>query len=87
MNPSILAGSIIHEECIDITTGFVKAPSFAYPEITNCVAYMVNIYVDPRTHKQYLSYIYAYKNDKTINLLLNLLRNIKVENMDDLKNS
>lgn len=48
---------------------------------------MLSIYTDPKTHKQYLSYIYVYKNTETINSLLDFLKSLKVENMDDLKNS
>lgn len=86
-NPNIFGKTVIHEEHKDIIKWFTQTPNFSYPEIINCIGYMLNIYTDPKTHKQYLSYIYVFKNTETINSLLDFLKSLKVENMDDLKNS
>jgi hypothetical protein len=87
IDPYILSRTIIHWDDIDIITWHIQSPNFRYPEITSCVGYMVNIYVDQETHKQYLSHIYVYNGTEAINSLLSLLKDLKVENMDDLRNS
>lgn len=87
IDPYILSRTIIHTNNIDVITRHIPTPSGMIREVTSCVGYMVNIYVDARTNNVYLSNIYVYSDNKAIDSLLSFLRDLRVENMDDLRNS
>lgn len=87
IDPYLLSRTISHEQNIDVITWHIQSSKFSYPEITSCVWYIVNIYVDRKANKQYLSHIYVYNDQKAIDSLIDFLSDLKVKNMDDLKNS
>jgi hypothetical protein len=62
----------------------VRTPHFTYTEIVTQVGYAVNLITNTDSNNTELLGIYAYKNSKILQELIEFLTDLSVSNMEDL---